>query len=616
MDSNVREHEKPDLKNRSRGRALLSGLFAGLALGLTMSSAFAMNEEQKLISIAKKLKPINDAQWNEIAGSKITDTYDIQKGDTLWDISKRLFGNSFYWPKVWSLNAGIPNPHVVSPGQKLAFNSGSTESVPQLAPESRTDAPAGVTVAAGEGGAAPAAAQSATPTVSNGELREYQKIDQNLWKKEEIGVIVDVAKYDDQGFDRDSKIHFDKRFSFRVPGIANDTTIPYLGEIVGTRRESEGLTEGDTVFLKSNSQDLQVGSTYTVFEDADLVRERKSDRSAYLYRSIAEVKIVGVKDELYVGVLSKAYDVVKRGMKVYPLLPLINDINPQPGRVALEALVLTSSRNSVRNSTQYHFVHFDRGIEDGVQIGNVFRIYDYFDPVTKKKITDSDFLVNADAVVVHATAQFSTALIIRSAGTFSRGDFAVMLTDVSDLTASKRAETVRDLLNPATKTEEDKELDELDELDRSSGEGLGTKEETEIKELDQWDKTKDAPAPEASEEPTTPSAADMPTDSAEKLPGSDAEIPVEQGAPQDPTLDETLDSPGVTPPGLDANPPPAHLQPGPEQTLEAPPPPTSSDGPPPMGSAEMPAEPMSPDSAVEPALPAPGSDQPLDLPPQ
>ena len=99
-------------------------------------AAFGASEEQKLIEIAKQLKPINDSQWHEIAGTKVTDTYDIVKGDTLWDISKRLFGNSFYWPKIWSFNAGIGNPHVVEPGQKLSFTSGSSESTPKLAPDS------------------------------------------------------------------------------------------------------------------------------------------------------------------------------------------------------------------------------------------------------------------------------------------------------------------------------------------------------------------------------------------------------------------------------------------------------------------------------------------------
>jgi hypothetical protein len=578
-----------------------------LALALGAATAHAETEEQHLARIAQKLKPISDSQWNEIAGSKTAETYDVVKGDTLWDISKRLFGNSFYWPKVWSLNnaAGLVNPHVIEPGQKLTFMPGSSESTPKLSasPETTTTTPS-----------APKAAPRPGPVASGSEMHEYDKIPPDRWAPQKSDELL-RKNYDAYGVDKDLKISIPSRFVFRVPVIANDTTIPFLGEVVGSRRDGDGLSQHDTVFLKSNSQDLQVGSSYTVFSEPEFVRERKSDRSGYIYIATGEIKIVGVKDELYVGVITHAYDVISRGDRVYPLLPLINDIKPLPARVALEALTVFSSAAYTKQAAQFHFVHLDRGIEDGVQVGNVFRLYDYYDPVTRDKLTDADFLINADALVVHATAQFSTALVIRSRDTLSRGDFGVLLTDVSDLERIMRSR-VHGIGEKEGKTPEDKELDELDELDRTTGEGLGRKEETEIKELDQWDKTKDLQnAP--STEPTVPSAAETPTDEAEKLPGPPAEpgAPGKPKSPEEPTLDQTLDAPTAMPPGAEAPPPPAHLKPAPEQTLEAPPAPPAPEERPIPGEPtpnEGPrAEPMSPPEAapaVEPAQPTPPDD--------
>ncbi|MBI3542792.1 MAG: hypothetical protein HY075_05895, partial [Deltaproteobacteria bacterium] len=287
-----------------------------------------------------------------------------------------------------------------------------------------------------------------------------------------------------------------------------------------------------------------------------------------------------------------------------------SDLKPLPARTALEALVVTNTELSTRNSAQYQFIHLDRGIEDGVQVGNVFRVYDYYDPVTRVKITDSDFLINADAIVIHATAQFSTAMVLHAHDLFSRGDFAVLLTDVSDLERQKKGE-MRDFGEDERRTPEDKELDELDQLDRSSGEGMGKKEEAEIKELDQWDKSKDLQST-PSTEPTVPSAADTPTDEAEKLPGSDAEQG-RKAPPQDPSLDQTLDSPTVNPPGMETPAPPAHLKPAPEQTLEAPPAPPAANEPAVPGELspkEPNVEPITPPEAgsVEPALPSPPDD--------
>lgn len=543
-----------------------------------INPASAETEEQRLVAIAKQLKPISDSAWNEIAGSQASETYDLQKGDTLWDVSKRLFGNAYYWPKVWSLNADIKNPHVVVPGQKLSFTPGSSESMPKLAP-----ATGSTTVSS------PESAQSDSSDSDDDAPPEYSKIDPNKWKPIDLKQTLLQQAYDDQGFDKNMKIDLKRRFVFRVPAIANDTTIPFLGEVVGSRREGAGLTQFETIFLKSPTQDLQVGTSYSILSDPNYVRERKSDRSGYIYRAIAEVKIIGVKDELYVGVITNSKDVVKRGDRVYPLLPLITDIKPIAANAALEALVV--STEGTANSSQFQFVHLDRGIEDGVQVGNVFRIYDYYDPETKAKLTDSDFLIHADALVVHATAQFSAALVFRSRSTFSRGDFGVLMTDVSEFEQVKEyKESSLGADQNAAPSAEDRELDELDELDRASGEGLGKQEETEIKELDQWDRTKDMQN-DPNSEPTEPASPHQTTDEAEQYPGTEPSLPQTE-----PTLDEALDSPTIEPPALEAPPLPADMAPTQDQTLDAPPPIEPS--------GELMPEPESPaPSASEPALP-------------
>src|SRR6185295_9150078 len=40
----------------------------------------------------------------------------VEKGDTLWDLSSKYLGSPWYWPKVWSYNPQIANPHWIYPG--------------------------------------------------------------------------------------------------------------------------------------------------------------------------------------------------------------------------------------------------------------------------------------------------------------------------------------------------------------------------------------------------------------------------------------------------------------------------------------------------------------------
>ena len=42
-------------------------------------------------------------------------TYLVKDGDTLWDIAARQLGNAYEWPRLWSYNPEITNPHWIYP---------------------------------------------------------------------------------------------------------------------------------------------------------------------------------------------------------------------------------------------------------------------------------------------------------------------------------------------------------------------------------------------------------------------------------------------------------------------------------------------------------------------
>ncbi|MCY4380945.1 MAG: LysM peptidoglycan-binding domain-containing protein [Proteobacteria bacterium] len=50
--------------------------------------------------------------------------YVIQEGDSLYDICDQFLDEPEYWPKLWSLNPEIKNPHYVWPGMILRFYPG------------------------------------------------------------------------------------------------------------------------------------------------------------------------------------------------------------------------------------------------------------------------------------------------------------------------------------------------------------------------------------------------------------------------------------------------------------------------------------------------------------
>ncbi len=48
-------------------------------------------------------------------------TYIVQKGDTLWDISSHFLRDPWYWPEIWYKNPQVENPHLIFPGDELAI---------------------------------------------------------------------------------------------------------------------------------------------------------------------------------------------------------------------------------------------------------------------------------------------------------------------------------------------------------------------------------------------------------------------------------------------------------------------------------------------------------------
>src|SRR5947209_4380133 len=55
------------------------------------------------------------------AQPQVSEIHQVQGGDTLWDLCSKYLNSPWYWPKIWSYNPQITNPHWIYPGNELRF---------------------------------------------------------------------------------------------------------------------------------------------------------------------------------------------------------------------------------------------------------------------------------------------------------------------------------------------------------------------------------------------------------------------------------------------------------------------------------------------------------------
>ena len=118
----------------SNHRQLVKGLV--LFSGLLLLAACAQTSEPYAV-VYEPEEPSNDNQVKAIIPQEQApepvpvetvvyepqhpQTYIVQEGDTLWDISSVFLRDPWFWPEIWFKNPQVENPHLIYPGDTLAI---------------------------------------------------------------------------------------------------------------------------------------------------------------------------------------------------------------------------------------------------------------------------------------------------------------------------------------------------------------------------------------------------------------------------------------------------------------------------------------------------------------
>lgn len=284
-----------------------------------------------------------------------SEVYIIEKGDTLWDLSNRFYGDPYLWPQLWERNRYILDAHWIYPGDPLVVGVEVTP-IEEIGAEAMADADID------EDGLD----RSASPPVPLGS-------EDDIYCSGYIGP-------PNEGFD------------FRIMGSELAHTLHGSTAASGLRygRAPTGvvnLSTGNIVYVDGGRQaGLMPGSLFTVVRPEGAVRHPRSDALVgHFYRYTGRIRLLSVQEESAIAEIVHTCHPVLVGDSLKPFTPepvplarrsgLIGVNDPVESATLENSPFIILSDQGLISLGEGHVVFIDRGAADEVAPGDLYTIY-------------------------------------------------------------------------------------------------------------------------------------------------------------------------------------------------------------------------------------------------
>ena len=252
----------------------------------------------------------------------------VRKGDTLWDLCDSYYQNPWGWPKVWSYNPQVLNPHWIYPGDQLRLRDPND-------PSSQRRELLGAT------------------TLGGGSRRAGGRVPPS------------TVFLRDQGF-------------------LGDPKRDVWGELAGAVEDQMLLSDGNHVYLLMRpGVTLKPGQQLTLFtpirKPDDVPGARKPPGEIVSVKGTIKIDQFNPKTRVARGEVIESLDVIERGFKVGPVGRRFDVVAPKKAAKSVQARVLTSVYPHELLG-QHQLLFLDRGSEDGLEPGTRLFVLRQGDP--------------------------------------------------------------------------------------------------------------------------------------------------------------------------------------------------------------------------------------------
>lgn len=331
-----------------------------------------------------------------VGGRKVAgpgDRHVVETGDTLWDLSERYLGSPWYWPKVWSFNPQIDNPHWIYPGDEIRLGEGQ-----------------------GEGAAEPAqeAVAEAEPTYS----------DDGDYEEDEVSIA--------------GTIGFRAKGPVRVSSVAflSEEEVGRAGSIAKSFEEKELLHQGDRIYVDIDAKGAVVpGETAVLFrKERRIAHPSTGEDLGYVIRVLGTARWLRKDSDqrLATAVITRSITEISRGDLVGPAgVNTLRSVERVTNESNVHGIIAGTFEEGIAELAEGHLVFVDKGTSHGLQRGNTMNVIratdglDY-DGLNARRDSSLPFERIGEILIVDARPGSAVALVLSSVRELRQGDHVAM----------------------------------------------------------------------------------------------------------------------------------------------------------------------------------------------
>jgi hypothetical protein len=312
--------------------------------------------------------------WDPPQPAPGVQTHVIERGDTLWDLAAKFYGNPYLWPQLWEKNQYILDAHWIYPGDPLAMG---LEVAPVDTLAEGTDGAGTTDTGDGTGG---------PEIVGGGDV---------LTPEQAAGAPIPLGAESDiycTGYIGDLDEKFDhtiigSEYESLGPNLDLGASYGFTGQYGRVGTVKYNLSTGDIVYLDGGrAAGMTPGTLFTVVEPQKRVVHPLTHQVAgRFYHYVGRIRVLSVQEDTAIGEIVHTCDPILVGQQLQAFEP-----EPVPlGRPsALRPFNYPSKEDELRGSpiilfsqdnlvslAEDHVVYIDRGTDQEVTPGDMFTIY-------------------------------------------------------------------------------------------------------------------------------------------------------------------------------------------------------------------------------------------------